>query len=821
MRILYVLTSLGIGGAERQVIGLAERMVAQGHSAALLVLKGPVSDEWPTAIETHFLNISKNPVSLVRGLWAARWIVNEFAPDVVHSHTFPANMMARMLQLLRPVPVLLSTIHNVYEGGWQRMLAYRGTNFLSRRTTAVSRAAADRFVRWGAVPGDKCIAIPNGIEIDRSANEQDRSVVRAGIGAGKGFVWLAAGRVVAAKDFENLLRSFARVRGHAADTELWIAGDNDTDEAQRLRGVEEELGLRGAVQWLGLRRDLPTVMNAADGFVLSSAWEGMPLVLGEAMGAGKPVVATDVGGVRELVGDAGVVVEAKNSKGLAGAMESVQRMSNEERGAMGAAARERILTHFSMDERAKEWEALYRTEVADASAEKAGHLKLMGPMGMAALVRLALLMATLWRTGTGVITSGDTASYLEPGRRLLVLGEFATAYGPEIDRTPGYPIFVTLASLAGVGWAVVAQICLAVLSVYLVARIGRRMVKDDQRGQQIAVVAAWFIALEPVSIIYSVRLLPETLFALLLLLCLERIVEFLKTERLNPLAIGGLWLVAATYVRPASYYLPAALAIGLACLPMRKARLRWQAPLVLFAVTLPLLGLWQIRNMQQTGFGGFSSILQKNLYFYQAAEVTARVEHRSFLDVQRELGYPDEASYRRQHSEQATWTTAQRIGYEQQEAAGVLRAHPWVYLQTHLTGSAVVAFTPCAADLLRLLGAYPDDAPQRVVNEGMARSAVRLLSAHPGVAGAMALLEAVLLGLYALAVWALFQRSMIPAVAALMLGMGMYFVAVSGGAQAVGRYRQPVMPIICLLAAEGFVVAKASTKRRDEPERQR
>ena len=112
---------------------------------------------------------------------------------------------------------------------------------------------------------------------------------------------------------------------------------------------------------LGLRRDVAAVLDAADGFVLSSAWEGMPLALGEAMAMEKPVVATDVGGVRELLGDCGVIVPARNATALADAMLAVMRQSLEERAAMGRAARQRIVKNFSMDAKADEWEALYRS----------------------------------------------------------------------------------------------------------------------------------------------------------------------------------------------------------------------------------------------------------------------------------------------------------------------------------------------------------------------------------------------------------------------------------------------------------------------------
>jgi len=115
------------------------------------------------------------------------------------------------------------------------------------------------------------------------------------------------------------------------------------------------------VRWLGLRHDLPALLGAADGFVLASAWEGMPLVVGEAMAMEKYVVATDVGGVRELLGDTGTLVPARSSGDLAAAMLTVMRVSPEDRAHMGQSARKRILHSFNINSRTDEWERLYHS----------------------------------------------------------------------------------------------------------------------------------------------------------------------------------------------------------------------------------------------------------------------------------------------------------------------------------------------------------------------------------------------------------------------------------------------------------------------------
>ena len=178
------------------------------------------------------------------------------------------------------------------------------------------------------------------------------------MGVGDEFIWLAAGRVVTAKDYPNLLRAFAQVRAKSPQSQLWIAGA--AEDALATQALSGEWG--ASVRWLGLRRDMPALLDAADGFALASAWEGMPLVVGEAMAMRKPVVVTDVGGVRELVGDSGVIVPAKNAERLAEAMLGLMQLSLDDRLKMGNMESVQIRDTFSMDAKADAWESLYQSE---------------------------------------------------------------------------------------------------------------------------------------------------------------------------------------------------------------------------------------------------------------------------------------------------------------------------------------------------------------------------------------------------------------------------------------------------------------------------
>ena len=373
MRIVYVLTSLGMGGAEKQVVALATRMAERGHTVALLSLMPRKAEEWPTVFEVLYLNIRKTPWSAGAGLMRARGFLREFRPDIVHSHSFHANMLARLLALLVPRTVVVSTIHNVYEGGTLRMLAYRLTDRLSRRTVAVSQAAADRFTRVGAVPRGHCAVILNGIDIQEfSPDPERRARMRQETISKAAFVWLASGRIVAAKDYPNLLRALAILGKTRSWAEVWIAGGWTGKEMARLKKLPEFKQTESMIRWLGLRRDLPDLLDAADGFVSSSAWEGMPLAVGEAMAMRKQIVATDVGGVCELVGTDGYLVPPRDPAALAAAMRELMETDASIKAAKGREARERICKHFNMDSKPGEWEGLYQKAMAGTTSNGGG-----------------------------------------------------------------------------------------------------------------------------------------------------------------------------------------------------------------------------------------------------------------------------------------------------------------------------------------------------------------------------------------------------------------------------------------------------------------
>ncbi len=365
MRIAYILNTLATGGAERQIAALAGCLTARGHEVEILVLREPAQNELLCAAAVHHLGLRRNPASLPGALARAAGALRAFRPDLIHGNNFHGNILARSVRLLLPGARVISTIHNVYEGGAMRRLALRLSDPLSSHTAAVSRAAAEEAIRRRVVPRSKCSVIANGIDCSEFAPQAERRMgERVQAGLATEFVWLAVGSLAPAKDYPNLLEAFAQVHAAAPEARLWIAGEGKSEYSERLRELAAACGINACVRWLGLRRDISALLDLADAFVLSSAWEGMPLALGEAMAMEKPLVATEAGGVRELAGECGGIVPVRDPGALAAAMLKLMREPSELRQSRGCAARRRILAQFTIEESAARWEAIYQRILA-------------------------------------------------------------------------------------------------------------------------------------------------------------------------------------------------------------------------------------------------------------------------------------------------------------------------------------------------------------------------------------------------------------------------------------------------------------------------
>ncbi len=278
--------------------------------------------------------------------------------DVVHAHMFGSNVWGTVLGRVRRVPVVVAHEHTwSFEGRPLRRLLDR--ELVGRFADAFIAVAEDdrrKMIEVEGVDPDTIRLIPHGIP---DAEPGDGAAVRRELGiAGDDPVIGVVCELRAQKALEVLFAAAAQLRQQLPGLRVLVAGDGP--ERAHLEHEARRLGLDGTVQLLGIRRDVPALLDALDVAVLSSDYEGSPLSVMEYMAAGKPVVSTRVGGVPELVEDGvhGLLVEPRDPGALAAAIGRLLRDPAEGR-RLGEQGRERQRRELSLDAMVRKVEGLY------------------------------------------------------------------------------------------------------------------------------------------------------------------------------------------------------------------------------------------------------------------------------------------------------------------------------------------------------------------------------------------------------------------------------------------------------------------------------
>lgn len=364
MRVMLVVTGLSMGGAEQVVTHLADALVANGNDVLLVYLKGPLQVH-PTRPEVEVTSLGmEGPAQVMASYRRFCDLIRRFQPDIVHSHMFHATMLTRLVRIWMPIRCVISTMHTAYDGGRMRALAYRLTDGLTDLSTNVSCEAVEAFIANGAVRPGRMIAVHNGIAVDKfQPSPTARALVRRTFGVEDDCkLFVAAGRLGWSKDYPNMFNALSRLRADVR-FKLLIAGDGPL--RPELEQLVRELGLSSHVEFLGIRRDIAELMSAADVFVLSSAGEGFGLVVAEAMACECVVVATDSGGVREVLGDAGFLVPSRDPAALAASLLAASSLHLDDAVRLGKAARQRVVDTYSFERSLQKWRDLYGSLVAE------------------------------------------------------------------------------------------------------------------------------------------------------------------------------------------------------------------------------------------------------------------------------------------------------------------------------------------------------------------------------------------------------------------------------------------------------------------------
>lgn len=368
-RLTFMVTSLYGGGAERQLVRLALAMADRGWSVSIVSLlerNDFVELLAERGVVVQSLRLSReglDPTILSRAVRALRYT----RPTIVCAFMTHAIVLARLTGRFAGASRVISSIRTPVLGGKLVTGAVRLTDRLSLVTVMNSAAAVEAMTSQGVVSKSRARMIPNalddaGADVAPERVAELREELRLDTDA---FTWLIVGRLEVEKAHEVLFRALASLRSAGSNTRLLVAGEGSrraelTDEAAKL-------GLADAVSFLGYRSDVPYLMHAVDGLVLPSRWEGLPNVVMEAMLARLPVVATDVGGTRELVANAetGFLVRPDDAEELALAMRSLMSLDDTGRGELVARAWAHITTQFAPERVMNMWEDLFLSTLGE------------------------------------------------------------------------------------------------------------------------------------------------------------------------------------------------------------------------------------------------------------------------------------------------------------------------------------------------------------------------------------------------------------------------------------------------------------------------
>jgi len=360
MRILYVITGLELGGAEKQLLLIATNLKKIGHEIHIVAMKcgGILKTEFiAEGMSVTELDIT-GFTSLVKGTVRFRKLVKEFCPDVVHSHMVHANLYVRLLRIIVPLKKLICTAHNINEGGKGLMFLYRITNKLANLSTNVSKEALDHYLQIKAFSKANSLYVPNAIDTNLFFSDSFGNLdLRSKFGIkNEDFIFLAVGRLHAQKDYPTLLAAFKLVHEVNKATVLLIVGEGDLE--MDLKQICEDLKINNAVNFLGRRNDVEVLMNMSDCFVLSSTFEGFGLVVAEAMATETPVIATDCGGVKEVMGGHGVLVPVGAIESFSEMMLKATSLRLPKEGLINS-ARAHVMKNYSLSNVTETWLKLY------------------------------------------------------------------------------------------------------------------------------------------------------------------------------------------------------------------------------------------------------------------------------------------------------------------------------------------------------------------------------------------------------------------------------------------------------------------------------
>ena len=365
MRVLFVTTTLDVGGAEVMLVELARHLIPAGIAVGVASLAG----DGAHGENLRALGATVFPARSRReGIGLARRAVAAFAPDVVHGWMYHGNVAAWTAARLRvrPLPLVWTVHQSLYDIRQEKPttnLLLRLSRHISRSVdmvTYVSDTSRKQHRAFGFEPRREC-TLANGFAVpDQAQAAAWRRQHRDALGIGEHtFVVGQVGRHHPVKNHAGMIRIAARLARAQEDICLLLVGGGMDAGNDELMQAIDAAGIRERVMLLGQRSDARELMAALDALCVPSLAEAFPMVIGEAMGVGVPCVASDVGDIGALLQDIGVALPVQDEQGFADALLALARRDPQARARDAEHARASILQRFGLAQVAGHYLSLY------------------------------------------------------------------------------------------------------------------------------------------------------------------------------------------------------------------------------------------------------------------------------------------------------------------------------------------------------------------------------------------------------------------------------------------------------------------------------
>lgn len=334
-----------------------------------------LTDAGPVADKIRLLGVPVHALGMKRGkihpvaLMKLSLLLRKLKPDLVQTWLYHSDLIGGLAAKLAGIKKIFWSIRqsnidadsNKRSTIWIVKTCAKLSSWLPDKIICCSHAALKSHVALGYTK-EKILVIPNGFDLDEFKPDQDaRKSVRRELGIDESiFLVGLVARFDPQKDHQNFVQAAELLRKNDSSVHFVLCGDGINTENAQLTQWIKQADLEKSVYLLGTRSDVSFLATAMDVAVSSSIGEGFPNVIGEAMACGLPCVVTDVGDSALLVGDAGLVVAAKDPEALAAAIDELLQASSEFREELGKKARLRVMNNYSLDSVVKKFEAVYR-----------------------------------------------------------------------------------------------------------------------------------------------------------------------------------------------------------------------------------------------------------------------------------------------------------------------------------------------------------------------------------------------------------------------------------------------------------------------------